>query len=247
MKPIQLVITIALVGAGLLLYDTLRGGPTPPGTTVQVGALDRPASAGTEPGAHEPAAGNGALSGVGAEAILDRMAAVEQRLTGLENAIREGRGRPHEGPTNEEGGSGFRRPEEFPETALREGEDPRFSEDEVRWFRALSEEVLRRRRKEAEITAIQSQLDRIRPGLMSDVRDELVETTRLYREEKRTVLGQAAKESWSLEKRQAALQKAQTEYEAEVRRLLPRDAEDVLQRFGAFPGSRMDRPFRRDR
>lgn len=234
MNAVQLLVTVALVGCGILIYDTVRGTPPAP-APAEVPVVGRPAPEATP----DPVAPvRPALQGAGYDVLADRLAELEERLTGLEDiASREDTG----------AGSGLRRPERLPAFEPGEAVPSEFTPEEIAWFRALNEEVLRIRRTESEIRSIRAQLDRIRPDFPDDVRDDLVGVTRTFRAKKRELLGQALRERWPVERRTEALEAALDAYQEQVYRLAPADAEDIVQRFGNFPGSRRDGPFSRDR
>ena len=244
MKPIQILVTVALVGCGILLYDTFRGPPPAP-VPVDVPVLDRPAPP-TDGGGGERVPTRATLQGPGIEVFANRLEELEARIDNLEASLRR-RGTSPGAGSGSAAGSGLQRPESLADVEAGGAVPSAFTEEEIAWFRALNEEVLRIRREESEIRSIRAQLDRIRTDFPDDVRDQLVEETRQFRAQKRDILGQALREHWSVERRQQELETARDTYQERVYRLAPGDGEEVLRRFGNFPGYRLDGPFARDR
>ena len=240
MKPVQLLVTIALVGAGILLYDTLRSGemsldPAPYRDVVRPAAVpderpDRPA-----------------LRGTLLDTLPEWKAEIEARVADLEVALQ---GAPRGTKDGTGGGGGAipaRPPDAWRPEDVREGEEPRFDPQDLAWFRALDEELLRIRREESEVRSITAQLQRIRSDLPDGMRDDIVAATRTFRAEKRDILTRSRRESMSLERRQAAFDEARQRYDSAIQRVAPVEAEEIIQRFGSYPGRRLGKPFGRNR
>jgi len=243
MKPLQLLVTIALVVAGILVYDTAFRGSDAPLDRMAVREVVRPRAPSPE-GVRED---RPALRGDFLDALPAWKAEIESRVADLEAGLPGGGASFEAGADRPPSGARPHPPASWRPEPLAEGEAPRFEPEDLAWFRALDEELLRIRREEAETRSITAQLQRIRSDLPNEMRDDVVAATRTFRAEKRDILARSRDEPLSNERRKAAFDEARRRYEEAIRRVAPVEADEIIQRFGSYPGRRLGQPFKGNR
>jgi hypothetical protein len=229
MKLSYIVLQIALVGAGILVYDQVRGGQEPAAPVIA--GLDtprgQPASA-PEIEVMAPVV----LEGKGMDAVVDRLVALEQRVAGLTER------------TTVVGDSGYpagrpAAPEIAAEGTAERAANPEsgYAQAEIDWFRGLKKEADQIERRERYASMINRQLNRADVDLTDEQRGRIVDSTIAFRNRMRDEMRQAQERGDDRDARQTLIDGIRTEYEQTVYSLLPvGDAEKVIESVGRYSG-----------
>lgn len=229
MKLATVLVQVALVAAGILVYDQVRGSDPvdllPPEPSVV--RLEAPAPVEPPPPV--------VLEGKGVGVLVEQMGDVVRRVAGLEKQMKE--------RTVVVGDSGYR-PTPTPgapgtepgETYVDEnGNTRRFADDEVAWFRALKGEVDAIERRERYVDMFGRQLDRLGISLTDEQQAKVVDQTIAFRAKVRDA-GRAAAGK-TQEERRSAMDLLREEYSQTVYSLVPAgDAEKIVESMGRYPG-----------
>ncbi len=227
MKYLPVLLNVVLVVAAILVYDALRK-PEPTGY-AGVGLHDRP---GPGPSAAAPATAAGSLAGRGDEAWRE---VYESRLARLEKEVASraapaavgGGGVVPEGDESSSDLSSLLGAEDLP--LLEEGEDAetassRFTEKQLRTFRALLETVEQQRTADRARQGVDRLIDRAGVQL-TDAQKEAVATATLTHFQKlRDLRGQAG----AAEDRRALFQTAMDDYRRTLETIVPASDADAL-------------------
>lgn len=244
MKLAFVFVQVALVAAGIFLYDQFRHDESADFSLDEPVEVRRATPAPRE----IERAGPMALDGTGAEGLARRVEAVERRQSDLERVVAErttvvrdrGEGTARE-ETAREGGAG--RP--WREDAARGGgygDGSGFSQQELDRFRVIKAEVDRIERHERQVSSMNRQIDRLGVQLDDERRQQIVESTIQYRDAMRARIRDAAKNEESAEARQQALEVLAAAYKQTLYSLAtPADADRLFDAFGRYPGFRLPR------
>ncbi len=230
MKLSYIVLQIALVGAGILVYDQVRGDHEPAAPVIA--GLDTPRGQPTSAPEIEVMAPV-VLEGKGMDAVVDRLVALEQKVAGLA-----------ERTTRVVGDSGYPAgrpgaPEIAAEGAAERAGDPEreYEQREIDWFRGLKREADEIERRERYASMINRQLNRADVELSDEQRGRIVDSTIAFRNRMRDEMRQAQERGDDRDARQALIDGIRTEYEQTVYSLLPvGDAEKVIESVGRYSG-----------
>ncbi len=131
----------------------------------------------------------------------------------------------------------FTRPTTDSSPAREAGEEPTFTDTEIRWFKALKAFVDAQEREERYQTMIERQLARVGLELTPEQTAQVIALTIAYRAKVRDAYRTGQAEGQSREDRSALVEGVRAEFEAAVYDLLPAmDAEKVVQSLGRSPG-----------
>lgn len=231
MKPLQLLVMAALVGAGLLIYDTVKGEPQ--GGVTEIEVAPRAPTPGMPEVSEEARREGHALN-----ALLVRVEALEERLLAIEGGERD----PGTEPTGPASA-----PREWRPGVAVDGQAPEFEPESLAWFRAMEEAVAVQRRREASERSVAIQLRRAGVDLDDRTRQEVIDATLDYQARNRGHYKTGAAEKWTPEQRKAVLDKSRAAFEKTLESVAPRDAQTLLETLGKYPGFRPTGPFARER
>jgi len=231
MKLSTVFIQIALVAAGILVYDQIRGSDPveslPPEPTVV--RVEAPAPA--------PAPAPVVLEGKGVDVLVDQMGDVQTRIADLERKMRSRTTVVADAghrPANA-GGTDAEAPEDGATFVDENGNTRRFSDEDVAWFRSLKGEVDAIERRERYVQMFDRQLDRLGISLTEDQQSKVIDETIAFRTKVRDAGRDAAGKSQ--EERRAAMDVLRESYSQTVYSLVPAgDAEKIVESMGRYPG-----------
>ncbi|MFV1959941.1 MAG: hypothetical protein ACC662_11085, partial [Planctomycetota bacterium] len=219
---------LALVAAGLFVYDRLRGGGAMRPVEVVEPLPVRP-SPRTEPRPPPPVEAQGG----GLDGMLGRLDRLEARIAVVEEATsRRGAGSAREGDR----GEAVVGPASW-EPGAASGGTSSFDPRAVAWFRALKAEADRQERRERQVASTGQQIDLLQLALTDEQRTGVIDATLDYREKMRALFRQPDYRTKTPEDRREILQGLHDDYETALRRLLSaEDATRVVERLGRYPG-----------
>lgn len=231
MKLSTVFVQVALVAAGILVYDQIRG-------SDPVESLNpEPAVVRVEAPAPEPAPAPIVLEGRGVGVLVDQMKDVLSRISDLETESRNRVTAVADAgyrPTTSEGNA-VGTPAEGETYVDENGNTRRFSDDDVAWFRALKGEVDTMERRERYVTMFDRQLERLGIALTDDQKTKVVDETISFRNKIREAGRQAGGQS--PEDRRASMDTLREEYSQTVFSLVPTaEAEKIVESMGRYPG-----------
>jgi hypothetical protein len=235
MKLGYLLVNLALVGGGILVYDLTRKDPAPPSTPAPVIAARDESPRPAEPPAEAPR-----LAGMGLEEAVRRIEELERRLRSVEGAPRAG--------VVADGAS--REPGSTTPSGTAEGDPPAyqvptsagFDARTVQEFRVLLEELERQRQEERRADAIRTQLGRLDLMLSTEQTQAVIRETLAYRERVSEAFRQASTSGATREQREASIEPIRADYENALRRQVPEaEVEKILDSLARGPGGRNGR------
>jgi hypothetical protein len=237
MKLGYLLINLATVGGGILVYDLVRKDPPASGSPVDVAPL----APREEPAAEPPPSEGPRLAGAQTEELLRRIEGLERRVRDAESmprsvAVVDDAGNRIPGvtptaPVETDGGSDDTDERGEPRSAF----DPRQVQD----FRALLEEVEKQRQEERRVEQIKNQFTRMDVQLTDDQQKSVIAETLRYRERVADAFRQATQDKSTREQRTAVMESLRMDYEVTVRRLVPEaEAQKILEGMTDRPGVR---------
>jgi len=169
-----LLINVALVGGGLVIYDQLRSDA--PSATYHTGGVDPVQVSDLESriARLEQSSGAPMLRTGGTEALVQRLESLEQRLARVP---------PPPRPDGPPAADDPRPPLERPEMAATGDPAAQPSEDELRWFRRMREADEQARREERERQQLATMLSSLEINLDEQQMDKLVVAQRKMRDQ----------------------------------------------------------------
>ena len=229
MKLVYVILQVALVGAGILIYDQVRTSEAPPvfpDDPIDVARAAEPAPREVE--VLPPIV----LEGTGVEAMSDRLSALERKVAEA-RARRSTEVVPDSGyrPPVPSGVDGRDDRERDPETGHAH------STEDIEWFRSLKRGADQIERRERYVSMMNRQLNRLELSLTDSQRQSVIDTTISFREKVQQKMRDAQAKSLDRDARQAVLEQLRGEYESTVYSLIPAtEAEKVVQSLGRYPG-----------
>ena len=231
MKLSTVFVQVALVAAGILVYDQVRG--SEPAESLG----PEPAVVRLEAPAPEPAPLPVVLEGKGVGVLVEQMGDVNRRVADLEKQMKTRTVAVADAgyrPTTSDG-TGDQTPEEGATYVDEDGNTRKFSDDDVAWFRALKGEVDAIERRERYVEMFDRQLDRLGISLTEEQQKKVVDETISFRTKVRDAGRDAAGKSQ--DERRVAMDTLREAYSQTVYSLVPAgDAEKIVESMGRYPG-----------
>jgi len=228
MKPAVLLVQVALVAVGILVYDQVRGSEPVGHGLPEVSVVREEVPA---PPAPPPVV----LEGKGTGVLVEKMGQLDRRLADVERTVAQRTTAAAPPDTRPVSGSG-EGPVVPEETYVDEnGIERRFSDEDIRWFRAMKDEVDAIERRERYVEMFDRQLERLGVSLTDHQRDKVVDATIAFREKIRDA--GRTRTTQTDEERRAAMEGLRQEYSNTVFSLVPNaEAEKIVESMGRYPG-----------
>ena len=230
MKLSTVFVQVALVAAGILVYDQVRGsdpiesmGPETPVVRIEA---PPPAEAPLPPVV---------LEGKGVGVLVERQGEFDRRLADLEKRLKSRTVAVTDAGYRPSSTGATDRPEEGKTFVDENGNTRRFGDADVAWFRSLKGEVDAIERRERYVQMFDRQLDRLGVSLTEEQQAKVVDQTIAFRTKVRDAGRDAAGKSQ--EERKAAMDVLREEYSQTVYTLVSAgDAEKIVESMGRYPG-----------